>query len=170
MKMIGDEIHAFEIAGLGKGPFKFNGVSQKIFKATHDSPGKPGGSCAFCGTGITDCCHVESSDGKQFIVGSTCINKVGDVGLRSATKKAMNKIKTEQRQIREAKKIAVGQEIINGSEFQSYFAALPHPWENRAAQGETRLDGIRQYWNMCGNSGKCKYIKTLKELSDLAAN
>jgi hypothetical protein len=166
----GDEIHAFELAGLGKAPFAFKGTEEKLFRPTPDSPAKPGGTCQFCSTGITTCYHLESADGKRFYVGSSCINKAGGNGLRSATKNAINHEKNKKRWAREEKKIAEGQTIIDHPKFRAHFSALPHPWADQEKRPygpdyseQTALDGINQYWNICGNSGKCKNLKHLKE-------
>ena len=66
--------HPFEQARLGKAPFRCVDVRQ----VWHEMPGfgrKPGGCCAFCGTGILDAYRIRSSDGREFDVGSTCVEK-----------------------------------------------------------------------------------------------
>jgi hypothetical protein len=170
IKRFGDEIHAFELAGLGKAPYIFKGTEEKISKPTPDSPGKPGGTCQFCSTGISTCYHLEAADGKRFYVGSSCINKAGGNGLRSATKTAINLERNKKRWAREELKIAEGQAIIDDPKFRDHFSQFPHPWADQGKRPwsteyseQTLLDGIEQHWSICGNSGKCKYLKTLKE-------
>lgn len=86
-------VHKFEAAGLGRAPFRFVGIEEKrgpiryTDKATGlemevGAPGQPMGTCEYCGQGIAICCTVRSADGKTFIVGSDCIAKVGDAGLK----------------------------------------------------------------------------------------
>jgi hypothetical protein len=81
-----ESIHKFEAAGLGKAPFRFVGVEKKVFVACPGAPAKPGGTCDYCGQGITYAFHVASADGKQFAVGCDCIRKTGDAGLIRAVK------------------------------------------------------------------------------------
>lgn len=97
-------IHRFELAGLGKAPFRFAGFSVETYQACHGAPTQPGTSCDYCGTGIMNVCHVESADGKTFKVGIDCIQKVGDAGLihpAKAAKKAHKRAKVD-----EARKLA----------------------------------------------------------------
>lgn len=77
--------HRFEIAGLGKAPFRFIGVSQN--RITYpDGSSKAGGTCDYCGNGLEYECIIVSSDGRQSKVGSSCIEKVGGKGLLKAYK------------------------------------------------------------------------------------
>lgn len=69
-------IHPFEKAGLGKAPFHCVGVRENWF----EMPGfgrKPGGTCHYCGTGILYEYVINSSNGKQFVVGCDCVRKTG---------------------------------------------------------------------------------------------
>lgn len=100
MKTAPAAIHRFEAAGLGKAPFKWVGVSEQRgpIKRTINgievevgSAGQPMGTCAFCGTGIAECHSIKSADGKTFIVGSDCVLKTGDKGL----KKEVSRLRTE---------------------------------------------------------------------------
>ena len=79
--------HKFEKAGLGKAPFKFLFHEYRIFQACHGAPIQVGGSCDYCGTGISNWYWVKSADGKRFKVGSECIRKTGDKGLIKIVKK-----------------------------------------------------------------------------------
>ena len=72
------EIHPFERAGLGRAPFTCIGVDEIWF----EMPGfgrKPGGSCAYCGTGILNAFKIRSADGACFVVGCDCVEKTGPV-------------------------------------------------------------------------------------------
>lgn len=78
--------HAFEVAGLGKAPFRFIGFEYKTYKAHPDAPEQCGGSCDFCGTAIKNFCYIESADGKRSKVGTNCISKVNETGIIKAYK------------------------------------------------------------------------------------
>jgi hypothetical protein len=84
-------IHKFEKAGLGKAPFRFVGISENRgpktistaggVETTVGAPGQPMGSCDYCGMGIAEEYHIQSSDGREFVVGCECVRKTGDAGL-----------------------------------------------------------------------------------------
>lgn len=69
-------VHPFEEAGFGVAPYRFDGVTRNWFCAGPGDPGKPGGSCDYCGTGIAFEYWVRSSDGRRFKVGCDCIAKL----------------------------------------------------------------------------------------------
>lgn len=71
-------LHPFERAGLGVAPFRCMGVKENRF----EMPGfgwKPGGCCAYCGTGILYEYQIRDRDGRDFVVGSTCVERTGAV-------------------------------------------------------------------------------------------
>jgi len=75
--------HVF--AHLGPAPYDFQGVTQNLFTiAGCPEASKPGGTCDHCGTGILWEFHLVAADGRAFKVGSSCITKSGDAGLRHA--------------------------------------------------------------------------------------
>jgi hypothetical protein len=75
--------HVF--AHLGPAPYRFQGVTQNLFTvAGCPEASKPGGTCDHCGTGILWEFHLTAADGRAFKVGSSCILKSGDAGLRHA--------------------------------------------------------------------------------------
>lgn len=87
-----EKIHKFEEAGLGKAPFQVVGVHEERgpkvtyidgIRCESGAPGQPVGTCDYCGTGIADCYEIRSSDGKEFVVGSDCVAKTGDAGLKT---------------------------------------------------------------------------------------
>lgn len=69
-------MHPFEEADFGLAPFRFEGVTRNWFTAYPGDPGKPGGSCDYCGQGIANEFWVRSSDGRRFKVGCDCIEKL----------------------------------------------------------------------------------------------
>ena len=75
--------HVFD--HLGPAPYRFQGVTQNLFTiAGCPEASKPGGTCDHCGTGILWEFHLIAADGRAFAVGSSCILKSGDAGLRHA--------------------------------------------------------------------------------------
>lgn len=91
-----EKIHAFEIAGLGKAPFRCVGIRENWFFIP-GVPGskKPGGTCRFCGACIAHEYEILSADGKRFVVGCDCVHKTGDRGLIDAAKVAQKKRRQE---------------------------------------------------------------------------
>lgn len=67
-----DVVHKFELAGLGKAPYRFLGVSEHLFQACAGEPVRAGASCDFCGASIKHAANFESADGKHFKVGCDC--------------------------------------------------------------------------------------------------
>ena len=71
-----ESMHPFEQAGFGKAPYRFDGVTRNWFVSCPGDPGKPGGTCDYCGTGIAYEFWVRSADGRRFKVGCDCIAKL----------------------------------------------------------------------------------------------
>jgi len=116
MMQSNDTIHKFELANMGKAPFKIVG----FFKLPSASSAEANplsyqeqlkvmpkgfgiGSCTFCGIGLINNYLIESSDGKKSAVGCDCVKKVGDKGLTTQIKE-MQRI--ARREAREAKRQA----------------------------------------------------------------
>src|SRR6478609_8400377 len=110
-------VHPFEARGLGQAPFRFVGMGQQdrcygeviLNRAEYERTGislttKPGGTCAYCGQGITNLYNIRSADGKTFHVGCDCVALTGDAKLMTVVKKAALKLAREQRQARAATK------------------------------------------------------------------
>jgi len=100
-------IHPFELAGLGKAPFRYDGMEEKVHN-NGDGTTKAGGSCQYCWTGIRWCFWIKSSDGKRFYVGSDCVAKLGraDNKLISEVNRAIALKKREKKQAERAAKWA----------------------------------------------------------------
>lgn len=96
---VSGQTHKFELAGLGRYPFRCVGHYEAKFQACHGAPVLPGSSCDYCGTAIMQVFRIQSSDGKSFKVGIDCVAKTGDAGLKS-------EVKAIQRQRRHAAKQA----------------------------------------------------------------
>lgn len=80
------EVHPFESAGLGIAPFRYLGCETRVGPLRYvergvevevGRPGQPMGTCDLCGMGIKYCHLIKSSDGKSFVVGSDCVEKLG---------------------------------------------------------------------------------------------
>lgn len=86
-----DKIHVFEKAGLGKAPFRLSAIFERKFQAYTGAPVKPGGTCEYCGQGILVCCQITDAEGRTFEVGSDCVLKTGDTGLRKVVNEERNR-------------------------------------------------------------------------------
>jgi len=160
-----NKIHKFEEAGLGKAPFRVVGGGQ-IPKDRDNNP-RGVGSCHYCGACIRQVFVIESADGKQFKVGSTCVEKTGDKGMIDVVKRKVNEIKRQQRYDREAKKRAEAKieidQILADEKIVEKLNNEPHPNDYYASQGKTFLDYIQ--WNLqnAGHRGYMWAHKTLKK-------
>lgn len=136
-------VHVFEKAGLGLAPFRCVGLfslpSQSLLEsnptaynnAMAEMPRGLGcGSCKFCGTGIMHNFIIESRDAKRFVVGSDCVAKTGDAGLRKQTRAARLTVVREQRATRrqmaraEREAIWAAERAARAEEFKVQYAAL----------------------------------------------
>lgn len=148
-------IHRFELAGLGKGPFRFTGnVTEKTFCACPGSPVKAGSSCDYCGTSIRYEFWCVSSDGKEFKVGCDCIHKSGDRGLILQISKAERKLRDAKnaaakarKNERKAERISNAMDLLNS--VRGTLANQAHPSKHFADEGRTMLD----YVNWCFANG-----------------
>lgn len=113
--MTEEKIHRFELAGLGKAPFRCVGLSQipsptlaehnpdAYNNALRSLPPDFGcGTCHYCGQAIMNCYLIVSADGHKFAVGCECVRKTGDAGL-------VNKQKALKRQAERDKRAAARQ-------------------------------------------------------------
>lgn len=168
-----NDLHPFEAVGLGLAPFRYVGMEEKVGPITLDngvqvgSPGQPMGTCDYCGQGIAYCVGVESADGKRFVIGMDCAEKLYRDSNRTSTATARDPIyqaiardrKAHQRKIRharEAKKIAEGKQWCDAHREQ--LAALPHPNQHRAAAGDSFADYLDWMFRMAGTSGTLSAI------------
>ena len=165
-------IHKFEEAGLGKAPFRFVRVEERVgpmiisvengITTTVGAPGQPCGTCDYCGTAIKECCIIRSADGRQFIVGNQCVHKTGDSGLESATKKAINKKRTEARHAREDDRIEDARRSLKREDVRMCLESDPHPLKWRADQGETKLGWARWMMENAGRRGAMDVVRCVE--------
>lgn len=154
------KIHAFEKAGLGKAPFRFVGFEHKTYQACHGAPIQPGGSCDYCGTGISGFCWILSSDGKRFKVGDTCVEKTGDRGIIGPVKRQIAKATTVKRHAREDARIAAAEAILAACpEVRDAISDRPHPTAYQAENGRTLLDWCRWMLDNAGRKGKVEVAR-----------
>lgn len=158
----GKKYHQFEIRGLGRAPYVFEGVSESIYQAAPDAPKQPGSSCDYCGTPIMRVFWLRAADGKRFKVGCDCILKTdSDKALRVAVLTAKQQHERELRQSRadakRAKDVArVNAAVARLSEVADKFRAEPHPQAQSYAflSDKTRMDWAEWMLANAGLSGR----------------
>lgn len=156
-------MHVFEKAGLGTAPFRVVGFEIRTYQACQGAPVQVGGSCDFCGTGIKETFIIEDSERKRFKVDNRCVMKTNDKYMILQAKAKANKIKREQRHVREAAKIEACREMLKDEKIRKALAAEPHPNDWRNAQGDTRLDWADWMMRCAGNAGKLRVAKKVAE-------
>lgn len=166
------DIHPFEKAGLGIAPFRFVGMSEKVYVACQGAPEQPAGTCDYCSTGIRYCCHIVSADGKEFIVGQDCVRKTDRDSLLNAVEKAMAEVnrknRAAKRQVvrdREQARINAALALLDNPEVSDELQATPHPFESLAKDGKSYLDYIEYMRRWGGHSGLIKVSKVIESLA-----
>lgn len=167
-------IHKFEQAGLGKAPFRYVGFTEKRgpirtvlpngIVQECGAPGQPMGTCDYCGQGIAICCEIVSADGKRFVVGSDCVEKTGDAGLRKV-KTDVQKRARENQKAREQQRISdMRARLASDDELRSKLSVIPHPQQWRAEKGETLLDSVEWMMDRAGHSGQMKTVRAIERV------
>ena len=168
------QVHPFEKAGLGVAPFRFSGMSEKVYVACPGAPEQPAGTCDYCGMGIRYCCHIESADGKSFVVGSDCVRKTDRDALLNASDydKAIADHKAKVARERTNKCRAATQNRINAAweriksdpVVSAHFASHPHPVASMAEGGKTLRDYADYMRRYAGHSGCMKIVRIVEGL------
>jgi len=100
-------IHPFQKAGLGIAPFRVlayecrRGPIKRVENGvlvTYGSPGQPVTACEYCSTPIVHVYIIESSDGREFVVGCECVRKTGDAHLLKQSKQHLGEFRAKQRE------------------------------------------------------------------------
>jgi len=166
--------HVFETAELGTAPFRCVAIEDTSIGADengmiHIGGGqmtKPGGSCDYCGNGIVTFCWIVSKDKKRFKVGTTCVNKTGDAGL----KKVVAKHISAKRKVARVKAVA-RQEIrieaakITLEELKGYFSNIESVHDWKAEKGETRYDDLIWMFKNSGHSGRYRVTRFIEKVA-----
>lgn len=166
-------IHPFEDAGLGRAPFRFVGMENRVGPIkSHDhktgitteigSPGQPMGSCDYCGQGIALCCHIKSSDGKRFIVGSDCVARTyGEKDpVALDTKRAIARHRRQRDAASKGRRIEAARATFE--RHRTLFEAEPHPNAYWAGKGQTLADSIDWFFKNAGTAGKLKMTRLVE--------
>lgn len=128
--------HKFELAGLGVAPFRCIG-HYEILHVVPGLPARAGGSCDFCSACIRDAFTIQGADGRTFKVGSDCVLKTGDAGLRAY----VDEVKTKARQMKaKAKRDAAL--VRKQARFAAARGALPALAEKLASQPHPSVPGL----------------------------
>jgi hypothetical protein len=173
MKNTTDSQHVFESAGLGLAPFRFVGAFED--RGPHKSvingvqcevgaPGQPMGTCAYCGTGIAICCRIKSADGKVFTVGSDCVAKTGDAGLKALVQKDTRKRAKAREQVRVQELV---ERLESDQELRSSLSSQPHPrgfQDRETGQDLTLLDQVEWMMQNSGHAGRMRMVRAIAKM------
>ncbi len=143
-------IHKFERAGLGRSPYRFDCVTEKVYVSHPGATPVAGSSCDYCGTGIRYEFWCVAADGNRFKVGCDCIHKSGDAGLIKLISAAERKLRDAKNAAAKERKAArlearVAAAVAILPTVRGRLAANPHPSPYFAKEGRTQLD----YVNWC---------------------
>lgn len=160
--------HVFSRSKLGLPPFRCIGVYQDVGpKILSDGTqvgyeGQAMGVCDHCGTGIRDCYQIKSSDGKSFVVGSSCVEKTGDAGLIKSYKnspevraflKAKRDLLNANKKEELANLVASNKEKLQSMQLKKWDGSMESQWEY-----------LTRVIPMCGAAGRARYLKHVKSL------
>jgi hypothetical protein len=156
--------HAFEVAGLGKAPFRCTAMTENVINYG-DGSSKAGGTCDYCSNGIRYEFHVVGADGRSFKVGCDCIAKVDDAGLLKAYK-SLPEFRASQREKRWAKAARQRAEFkALVEEKAAMLQALPHSYgfvDRATGTPLTKLDEARWTLANAGAAGVAGFLGWLK--------
>lgn len=153
--------HVFELAGLGAAPFRVVGFAELKFQAHPGAPVKAGGSCDYCNAAIMNAFRIKSADGRTFKVGSDCVFKTGDSGLR----RQVSELEAEARRAKQRVKTNAVRELVADPVVREKLAAKPHPFAALAQAGKTMLDWAEWMMENAGASGKLRVGKAIALLN-----
>lgn len=177
-------LHPFETAGLGEAPFKYLRMTYNVGPIRLDNgitvgaPGQPMGTCDYCGQGIAHECRIASADGKEFVVGIDCVNKLFlDSNATPAElardpvyreyKRDKARLEAAKRHARQDAKIADGK--LWAVEHRAELESLPDRERAKYGTEETLWDKYEWYMKNAGRAGKLRIFKILKYELEMAA-
>lgn len=147
-----NSVHAFESAGLGRGPFRLQRVTEE------------GGHCEFCSTPIKYRFYLLGSDAREFFVGSDCVLRSGDTGLIPVVRAEVNRRNAEARRARENRGVIGVRAKLADSVTRAELARRPHPNAFYASQGKTFAD----YLDFCAqHAGKTKLAQLDRQAEEM---
>ena len=149
-------------AALAAPPYKNLGYTSESYQAVRGDPNcpiQPGGSCDHCGTGIYEIFRFRGSDGRVFKVGSSCVEKAGDAGLKKVIAKDVAAHRREVANARAANVIGRALEVL--PTIRPVLAAQPHPNTYRANNGATLADWADWMLANAGRTGKTEAAKVI---------
>ncbi|MGH7164981.1 MAG: hypothetical protein ACREIS_05585 [Nitrospiraceae bacterium] len=153
--------HVFE--HLGQAPYRFVGYSQETYQACPGAPIQPGTSCDHCGTGISDVFRFVSADGRGFKVGSMCVDKAGDRGLKKQIGSTVNEVRRKRQAERDRVRIGAAKAWFDGN--RAAFEAEAHPRgfkDRETGQALTLADYIEWMFANAGTTGKVATAKMIE--------
>ncbi len=164
-----NNIHPWEMIGLGVAPFKYVGYEYKTHQACPGAPVQVGGSCDACGTGIKHFCWIQDVNGKRFKVGDVCVGKVDKV-LAKKVDRDIRKAKKAQADFRARARItAAGLLLASDVAVWTEIASHPHPSPWREKQGDTRLGYFRWMLKNAGLAGQLKVTRAIEKTAEALA-
>lgn len=163
MTMENETKHVWEIAGLGQAPYTYIGHTTEHYQACPGAPIQVGGSCDFCGQGISEMYRFRSADGKVFKVGSNCVKRAGDKGLIRMIAKDVKAHQKATREARQDARIAAAKGMLDSVAVR--LTALPHPHPWMAEKGKTALDWVNWMLANAGRKGKVDAAKLVEKVS-----
>jgi len=168
------KIHPFEKAGLGKAPFQFVGVSEKVYCAYQGAPEQPAGTCDFCGNGIRYCYHIRSVDNRNFVVGCECVKRTDNECLTNLSDfdMAVREQKSKLNHLRRAKQVAKEEAGIKVA-FDLYpsvrndMAKHPHPQAKPGGwfEGKSLVCWADWMIQRAGHAGRLQVAKTIEKFA-----
>ena len=122
-------VHKFERAGLGKAPFRYLSSETKTYQPVPGSVPRAGSSCDYCSTAIAVVHWIQGSgtDDRPFKVGSDCVMKMGDAGLRVMIESVERRLAREKRRLRTRAVTDEVAEALRQPDVRAVLAAQPHP-------------------------------------------
>jgi len=164
------QYHKFEAAGLGRAPFRFVGHEHRTYQACPGAPIQVGGSCDYCGTGISDFYWIQDADGKRFKVGCECVKKLGDKGLVKQVAEAKRKVDREKRHARERVRLDELDALLDEGGIEAELLEHPHPMADSGAffASLTLLDWVGYMMQNAGTSGRLRVLTKLRKVRKAA--
>ena len=168
-----DVLHPFERSGLGKAPFHYIGMEEKVCKVRDSIVA--GGSCDHCSACIRYCFWIASSDGQRFKVGCDCVMKLdrADNVFVSKVEAEMKRVKLQASRERTALRKARERDRITNAAFgllqdpmiAERFAAMPHPrgfTDRRTGRPLSLANYIDWMYRNAGHAGTLEVTKLIE--------